>query len=45
MLQRVENEVRAALGIPQRGTEAEAPDAAAATAEESAPASSRKAAK
>ena len=45
MLQRVENEVRAALGIPQRGTEAEAPTAAAATAEESAPASSRKAAK
>jgi recombination protein RecA len=43
MLQRVENEVRVALGIPQRGAEEETPVAAAA--EESAPASSRKAAK
>jgi recombination protein RecA len=42
MLQRVENEVRVALGIPVRGVEEEAP---AAVAEESAPASSRKAAK
>jgi recombination protein RecA len=43
MLQRVENEVRVALGIPARGAEEEAP--AAVVAEESAPASSRKAAK
>ncbi|MGB7926319.1 MAG: recombinase RecA [Pyrinomonadaceae bacterium] len=43
MLQRVENEVRTALGIPARGAQEEAPDAA--VAEETAPASSRKAAK
>jgi recombination protein RecA len=44
MLQRVENEVRVALGIPVRDVEGEAP-AADAAVEESAPASSRKAAK
>jgi recombination protein RecA len=42
LLQRVENEVRVALGISVRGAEEEA---APAAAEESAPASSRKAAK
>jgi recombination protein RecA len=43
MLRRVENEVRVALGIPTRGGEEEAP--ADVAGEESAPASSRKAAK
>ena len=42
LLQRIENEVRVALGIPARGVEEQAP---AVQEEESAPASSRKAAK